>query len=151
MTPAPDADAPTLRAPRAQREAASAARAAVSSGIATLVDGLAYQAVLFAATAMHHRAYVAAAMVGAVGGGVTNFSLNRHWAFRAECAPLAGQAARYALGSLMTLLVLEGLLWILVERVGIDARTAWLPAKLLAWGAFSYPFQRIVVFAGASR
>jgi len=123
----------------------------VSSGVATLVDGAAYQAVLLGATPARHGAYGAAAVAGAVAGAVTNFSLNRHWAFRARNGPLAAQAARYALGSLMTLLVLEGLLWILVDRIGIDARVAWLPAKLVAWAAFSYPFQRMVVFAGASQ
>jgi len=149
MTPAPDGAAPMQRTRTAHGEAASVARAAVSSGIATLVDGLAYQGALLAATPAHHGAYGVAAVAGAVAGAVTNFSLNRQWAFRARSGSLAAQAARYALGSLLTLLVLEGLLFVLVDRMGIDARVAWLPAKLIAWAAFSYPFQRIVVFAGA--
>ena len=46
--------------------------------------------------------------------------------------PLVAQSLRYAVGSLMTLLVLEAMLWVMVARLGVDARAAWLPAKLLA-------------------
>jgi putative flippase GtrA len=134
----------------AGREGAAAARAAVSSIVATLVDGMAYQIVL-AAAPRGHDFYFAAAVLGAVAGGVTNFLLNRRWAFRADGEPLLGQSAKYAAGSIMTLLVLEAMLWILVARAGVDARIAWLPAKVLTWAAFSYPFQRMVVFAGAER
>jgi len=41
-----------------------------------------------------------AAVTGAVAGAVTNFSLNRQWAFGARSGSLAAQAARYAVGSL---------------------------------------------------
>ncbi len=136
---------------RARREGAAAARAAVSSIVATAIDGIVYEVVLAATMRPRHGPYAAAAVVGAVAGGVTNFVLNRRWVFRAESAPIVGQGARYAAGSLLTLLVLEAMLWIFVDRLGIDARVAWLPAKVLAWAAFSYPFQRIFVFAGAER
>jgi putative flippase GtrA len=135
----------------AKREGAAAARAAISSIVATLIDGIAYQIVLAAAVHGVKAIYPAAAVVGAVAGAVTNFLLNRHWAFRADREPLLGQGARYAAGSIVTLLVLEALLWIFVDRMGVDARVAWLPAKVLTWAAFSYPFQRIVVFSGAER
>jgi hypothetical protein len=51
----------------------------------------------------------------------------------------------------MTLLVLEATLWVIVDRFGFDARAAWFPAKAFTWAAFSYPFQRFVVFTGAAR
>jgi len=134
-----------------QREAASAVRAAIPSVVATLTDGAFYELVLLAATRAGRGPYAAAAVVGAVAGGVTNFTLNRRWAFRATSDPLVSQSARYAVGSVMTLLVLEAVLWVIVGRLGFDARAAWLPAKLFTWVAFSYPFQRVVVFAGAER
>jgi putative flippase GtrA len=133
------------------REAGSAARAAVSSAVATLTDGVFYQIVLFVTMRAGHGLYAMAALVGAAAGGVTNFVLNRRWAFRAQREPLFSQAARYALGSIMTLLVLEATLFLLVDRVGFDARAAWPPAKLLTWVAFSYPFQRFVVFPAGAR
>jgi putative flippase GtrA len=145
---------PTDRDPPARTagvEARSAGRAAVSSVVATLTDGAVYQIALFATARAGQARYGVAAFMGAVAGGVTNFALNRHWAFRAQGQPLFSQATRYAIGSIMTLLVLEATLFVLVDRLGFDARAAWLPAKLLAWVAFSYPFQRMVVFAGGAR
>ncbi len=124
-------------------------RAGVSSGIATLVDGAFYQMVLAVTTEPSlgvPRPYVVAAAAGAFLGAITNFSLNRGWAFRSQKTPVLLQASRYAVGSLLTLLVLQAALWLLVERAHVPASVAWLPAKLLVWLAFSYPFQRIFVF-----
>jgi putative flippase GtrA len=143
--------APPARLQKTKREAASAARAAISSVLATLTDGVVYELLLFATMHESRGPYGAAAVAGAFAGGVTNFTLNRSWAFRARREPLLSQGLRYAAGSLMTLLVLEAMLWMIVGRLGFDARAAWLPAKLVTWAMFSYPFQRIVVFAGAER
>jgi len=145
------APAPRTRLRKTRREAASASRAAISSVLATLTDGVVYELVLLATMQANRGPYGAAAVAGAFAGGVTNFTLNRSWAFRARQEPVVPQALRYAVGSIMTLLVLEAMLWIIVGRLGFDARAAWLPAKVLTWAMFSYPFQRIVVFAGAER
>jgi putative flippase GtrA len=141
------------RAASVKREGASAARAGVSSIVATLTDGAFYELVLFATMTRGEARgpYAAAAATGALAGAIANFTLNRFWAFRSKDKALVKQAAQYAAGSLMTLLVLEAVLWIVVERLGLDARAAWLPAKLFTWAAFSYPFQRIVVFTRAPR
>jgi putative flippase GtrA len=84
-------------------------------------------------------------------GAITNFTLNRWWAFLGQRTPLPAQALRYVVGSALTLLVLQGMLWLLVERGAIAADRAWLPAKIITWAAFSYPYQRLLVFAGARR
>jgi putative flippase GtrA len=150
----PSADATTAdRAASVKREVSSAARAGVSSIVATLTDGAFYELVLFATMTRGEARdpYAAAAATGALAGAIANFTLNRFWAFRSKDKALVKQAAQYAAGSLMTLLVLEAVLWIIVERLGVDARVAWLPAKLFTWTAFSYPFQRIVVFTRAPR
>lgn len=147
MTAASQGDAHTRRG-GAKEEAATATRAAISSAIATLTDGAFYQLVLFTVAMGGVRgSYALAALVGAAAGGVTNFTINRLWAFRSTDKGLLSQGAQYALGSLLTLVVLEAVLWVLVDRVGLDQRVAWLPAKIVAWGAFSYPFQRFFVFA----
>jgi putative flippase GtrA len=136
-----------------RKEAAAAARAGVSSFVATLVDGALYQIVLAVTmqTSGAKGSYPVAAAMGALAGGITNFMLNRFWAFRSKEKGLAKQAAQYAAGSLTTLLVLEAVLFVLVEKIGIDARTAWLPAKAIAWAFFSYPYQRLVVFSTAQK
>jgi putative flippase GtrA len=135
----------------AKKEAMSAARAAISSFVATLTDGAFYEIVVFATMRAGHTSYAAAAVAGAFAGGVMNFTLNRHWAFRTNDHPLLSQGVRYAVGSFLTLLVLEATLWVIVDRLGFDARAAWFPAKFFTWAAFSYPFQRLVVFTGAAR
>ena len=150
----PSADEPAAgHAANVKREAASAAKAGVSSLVATVTDGAFYQLVLLATTASGEPrgAYAPAAAAGALAGAIANFSLNRYWAFRSKDKRLLKQAAQYAVGSLMTLLVLEAVLWVIVGRLGFDARAAWLPAKLFVWAVFSYPYQRIVVFTRAPR
>jgi putative flippase GtrA len=139
------------RRPAVRREAATTARAAFSSILATLADGLTYEIVVLLTMVSGDAMYGAGAFAGALIGGFTNFALNRLWVFRAQDEPALSQGVRYAIGSLLTLAMLEGLLWILIDRMHLDARVAWLPGKLVTWAAFSYPFQRIVVFAGAER
>jgi putative flippase GtrA len=134
------------------KEGGLVVRAAASSLAATIADGIFYQVVLALLTrAGVDAGYAAAALVGAVVGAVTNFLLNRYWVFRSREKAILVQGSQYALGSLLTLLLLEALLWILIERFLVDARLAWLPAKIVVWFAFSYPFQRVFVFAGAKR
>jgi putative flippase GtrA len=121
-------------------------RAAVSSLVATLVDGAVYQLLLFALPSH----YGLVALCGAVAGGVTNFTINRSWTFHASHEHGQLQAVRYAFTSLGTFLSLRAMLWLLVDLAGVSARIAWLPAKLLAFLFVSYPAQRAWVFATRS-
>ncbi len=123
-------------------ELATMVRASVSSGAATVVDGLVYQVVL-TLLAGH---YGAAAFLGAVLGGVTNFAINRLWAFRNNDKPLGAQASEYAFASLTTYVALQTCLFVLVEFLHADQRVAWIPAKIVAWLFVSYPLQRFLVF-----
>ena len=117
-------------------------RASVSSVVATLVDGLVYQGLLF--VWVGH--YGAAAGVAAVAGAIMNFTLNRSWTFAATPGNPLAQAARYAAVSLLTFLSLRGLLWLLIENARVGMRVAWIPAKVLAFLLVSYPLQRWWVF-----
>lgn len=120
----------------------SAFRASVSSLVATGVDALVYQGVLFALLGR----YGLAAAAGAVAGAIANFLLNRHWAFAARSQNAFLQAARYVIVSALTFICLRGLLWLFIEVLGAGMRVAWLPAKIGAFILISYPLQKWWVF-----
>jgi len=117
-------------------------KATLSSGAATLADGVVYQLLLFALPA--HYGFVAFA--GAVAGAVVNFLINRHYTFAKSAEHALPQALRYAAVSLATFFTLRLLLAGTVEGLGWSPRIAWLPAKLLAFALVSYPAQRLWVF-----
>jgi len=119
------------------------AKAALSSGAATIADGVVYQLLLFVLPA--HYGFVAAA--GAVAGAIVNFMINRHYTFAQSAERALPQAVRYAAVSLATFLALRLLLAGTVEGLGWSPRIAWLPAKLLAFALVSYPAQRLWVFS----
>lgn len=123
------------------------AKASFSSLAATVSDGLAYQLLLFVVP--QHYGFVAAA--GAVAGAVVNFMINRHYTFAQTEQRALPQALRYAVVSLATFIALRLLLAGSVEGLGWSPRVAWLPAKLLAFAAVSYPAQRLWVFGTRSR
>ena len=120
-----------------------ATKAALSSGAATVTDGLVYQLLLFVMP-LH---YGVVAALGAVAGAIVNFLINRHYTFAQSSERAWPQALRYALVSFATFLALRGLLAAGVEGLGFSPRIVWLPAKLLAFAAVSYPAQRFWVFA----
>jgi putative flippase GtrA len=118
------------------------ARATASSLLATAVDALAYQLVLFLLIGR----YGVAAALAAIAGAVTNFLVNRHWTFVATQQRIVWQALRYAIVSLLTFVCLRTLLWLLIEYGSVGMRIAWLPAKILAFVMVSFPMQRMWVF-----
>jgi len=119
-------------------------KATLSSGAATITDGVVYQLLLFALP--RHYGFVAAA--GAIAGAVVNFMINRHYTFARSSEGVWPQAIRYAAVSLATFLALRLMLAATVEGLGWSARVAWLPAKLAAFALVSYPAQRLWVFSG---
>jgi putative flippase GtrA len=123
-------------------EATIFAKASVSSLAATVVDGVAYQAVLFGLPGR----YGIAGFAGALLGAVTNFTLNRLWAFPLTGKKLRTQIWQYAIASGATYIGLQLCLMLLIEVIGVNERVAWLPAKVVAWLVVSYPMHRFVVF-----
>jgi putative flippase GtrA len=134
---------PTAHEPARPSELFVVLKATLSSGAATLADGVAYQLLLFVLPA--HYGLVAA--VGALAGAVVNFTINRHYTFAQGAEPALPQAIRYAAVSLTTFLALRLLLAGTIEGLGWSPRIAWLPAKLLAFALVSYPAQRLWVFS----
>jgi putative flippase GtrA len=128
------------RQPR--KEVRTLFRASLSSGVATALDGLFYQALLLVIDS-----YALAAFTGAVVGGITNFGINRHWAFASTSKRLGFQAIEYVFMSLLTYIALQTCLFLLVEGMHIGPHSAWIPAKALSWLLVSYPLQRFIVFS----
>jgi putative flippase GtrA len=124
-------------------EAKMAFRALVASGVATLVDGLIYNAVLVALAGN----YTVAAILGAVIGAITNFLISRYWVYPPTGKRIDYQALQYVAGSVLTYLALQASLMLQIEVMHIDEHLAWFPAKAVAWGLVSYPFSRFVAFA----
>lgn len=127
----------------------SLARFGASSLVATAVDAMSYQ--LFVLALPSH--YVLAAFVAATCGGVVGFALSRQWVFRLESAAsdrfafgIGRQAVLYALTSLLGAAFVATALWAAVGLFGADARFAWFPSKLAAWGLVGFPLQRSLVF-----
>ena len=125
-----------------ERSEHTLARATISSLLATAVDALAYQLVLYLLIGR----YGVAAALAAVAGAVTNFLVNRHWTFVATHQRMVWQAIRYAIVSLLTFACLRSLLWLLIEYGSVGMRIAWLPAKILAFVMVSFPMQKVWVF-----
>ncbi len=117
-------------------------RATVSSLLATAVDALAYQLVLYLLVGR----YGVAAALAAIAGAVSNFFVNRHWTFVATEGRMIWQVLRYIVVSLLTFVCLRTLLWLLIEYGSVGMRIAWLPAKILAFVAVSFPMQKLWVF-----
>ena len=145
-----------LVAPRrvfhAYSEGATALRALAASFVGTVLDGAVYQAMLAILPDTFSRGrYWMGALLGAAAGALVHFVINRRWVFHTGREPWGREGARYALGSAITLLVLQGFLFMSIHGLGLEPRVAWLPAKVLTFVAFSYPFQRLVVFTGAAR
>lgn len=137
-----DVWATTMRKSQTSRIRGTLAKASVSSLLATAVDAIVYQLVLFVALGR----YGSAAAIAAVAGALTNFFVNRYWTFHAGQEKLHWQGLRYAVMSLLTFLCLRALLWLFIEVAGMGMRIAWLPAKILAFVLVSFPLQQIWVF-----
>ena len=87
--------------------------------------------------------------VGAASGGVLNFVLGRRWIFRSTAAAAGGQAGRYAMVSLGSLILntcgVQALAGIL-QYPYVAARLAVSFCVSVLW---NFPMQRKFVFGGA--
>jgi putative flippase GtrA len=128
--------------PRLKRETAGFARAHLASGCATAVNW-----VLVAALVPFAVHYLAAAAIGAVSGGVTDFLLKRHWAFdRIARASIRREGSRYAVASSTSLLWNMAASHLMVGRLHLPAVPGVIAASVLVGIAWNYPMHRFFVF-----
>ena len=90
-------------------------------------------------------------MGSALAGAVTNFTVNKYWAF-AERTPIdPRQVVAYALVSLMTALFVANAVHVLAVIVGVPYLGAKGIAAVLVFALWSYPAQARFVFPTARR
>lgn len=92
----------------------------ISGGLTTGVNYVLYAGLLFA-----DIPYLAANSAAWAGAVLTAYTLNRRWVFRSE-NHVAGELASFAALRFVTLLIENGLLWLLISRIS----AAPVPAKL---------------------
>jgi putative flippase GtrA len=90
-------------------------------------------------------------VVGAATGALANFTLGRHWIFRRAGGRAIGQAARYALVSLASLVCNTLGEYVLHERGGLQYQLARVVVALLVSVLWNFPMQRHFVFAPERR
>ena len=91
--------------------------------------------------------YVFATWLGTVVGSLSNFTINRSWAFRGSALKLRWQLARFVLvqagaSGLHTLGV-----WLLVRFAGVPYQAAKLVVATLVAVGWNYPLNHALVFA----
>jgi putative flippase GtrA len=121
---------------------ASYVRSQFAAALATAVD-FTVMVALVEGAALH---YVWATAWGALSGGVTAFSINRHWSFIAGHDAVAAQALRYALVWIGSLCLNCLFVYSLTDYAGL-AYTHSKTVTAVAVGAlFNFPMHRYFVF-----
>lgn len=112
-----------------------------SASVASAVDVLVMEGIIFLG-----GPYGWAILAGHLAGGASDFSAKRHLIFRTANHSLHGQAARYALTWVTSLLLNLLLARLLVEGLGLSAALGVLVAAVAVGLAWNYPMHRLYVF-----
>ncbi len=122
-------------------------RAQASAILATAVDF----STLFFCTEALGVYYGLSTAVGALAGAVTNFLLNRSWAFQAQSESVGKQALKYALVSLGSLALNTGGVIACTETFGFHYGFSKVVVALLVGIFFNYPLHKYLVFKAGKR
>jgi putative flippase GtrA len=119
----------------------------VSSGVATALDwGLMTILILVGVY------YVIAAVIGAVVGAITDFSVKKWWVFdAAKRDSVESQAARYALVSGIGAALNAGLSYAAVDGLRIHKNIGVIIASTVVGFGWNYPMHRLYVFRRMKR
>lgn len=93
-----------------------------------------------------HLYYVAATACGAVAGAITNFLLNRFWAFDSRHQSVHSQGVRYGIVSAGSLALNTGLVFLLTDYGGLMYLKSKVIAALAVGWLWNYPLHRYFVF-----
>lgn len=117
-------------------------RAQASAILATAVDF----STLFFCTEILGVYYGLSTALGAFAGAVTNFLVNRSWAFQAQSESVGKQAFKYALVSLGSLALNTGGVIAFTETFGFHYGFSKVVVALLVGIFFNYPLHKFLVF-----
>jgi putative flippase GtrA len=95
--------------------------------------------------------YVLATWLGTVVGSLTNFVVNKYWAFEAGGSPAGAQLARFALVQFGSSGLNTGTVWALRQHAGLELFVARLVAAVGVYLFWNYPLNRLFVFRHATR
>lgn len=87
-----------------------------------------------------------AAFCGAAAGAVTNFALNKYFAFR-DRSPIHGwQLARFGLVAVATAVLMASAMQLVAVELGVPYLIAKLVCAAVVFAVWTYPAQRRLVF-----
>jgi putative flippase GtrA len=90
---------------------------------------------------------VMAAATGTVTGGIINFSIGRHWVFRAGDDKAVRQLGKYALVWAGNLLLNTGGVYVFACQAGLHYAISKVVTSLLVAFLYNYPLQKNFVFS----
>jgi putative flippase GtrA len=94
---------------------------------------------------------VKATALGALGGAITSFTMNRYFTYRlAATAAVSHQAWRYALVSLVSLALNTAGEYLFHNRLHVQYFVARIVTSVIVSNAWNYPMQRFFVFSTPS-
>jgi len=93
-----------------------------------------------------HVNYVVATWIGTVAGSLSNFLINKHWAFGARQSPYGGQFGRFVLVQLGSSVLNTGGVWALTRFVGLHYLESKLIAATVVYLGWNYPMNLYFVF-----
>lgn len=90
--------------------------------------------------------YLLASMLGTLGGGIVNFSMNRSWVFHAKDQKMYIQAVKYLLVWIGNLLLVSGGVFLLTNYGGISYFLSKVIVSVLIGVMYNYILQKKFVF-----
>ena len=117
-------------------------RSQVAAFISTCIDYL----TVITLTELAGLWYIYSNIVGAVLGAITNFTLGRHWTFKAQEGAVGSQAFKYALVSLGSVCLNTFGLYALKEWGNVNYILAKVVVGILVAVCFNYVLQKHFVF-----
>jgi putative flippase GtrA len=97
--------------------------------------------------------YVLATWIGTVGGSLSNFTINRLWAFDAKDRPPTGQFLRFLVVQAIASVLHTLGVWSFTRFLGLPYQASKIVISALVYLAWNYPMNRWFVFrrwAGSS-